>query len=528
MADINRAELEALSTRRADQPSAAIGGPDKGPSLKVLQDARRALPPYFGAEEVVGKFNPDRITMRQMEQMRRDPMLRLGLHFRKVPLVRAPWRVDCPDPQIAAFVEGCLRRIWNELISGMLTALDFGRSCMVKQFGRDAPDWEYEDPATRELKPVWPDSDIPAVVLEPPHCLHPRGAEVEFGSGGNTFDGFTHHGLSKKENDSKPLRVPASHALWYVNEREESFGDWYGYPATGYAFRYWWSYWYRWLLGDRHFEQDADPPLIVDYPPGTSPNPDDDTALVANVDVAIAAGQALRSGSTVALSSDVYASDVDGRPTGTRKWDARFLKGGENMGAFQDSFEYLDIMKLRAVLVPEQALVEGVQGSGSRNVAEAHGDALVESQAITLASLVRHVNDYVVPDLIAQNFVTPPEARVITEGLRPQDAEMTSELLRILASNDPKALQVNIRKLAEQAGLPLLTPDEIEKAKEEALAEAERQRRIFEETRGGGLPQGNTPLQGKPGPQGKGPQGERKQGDARDGGKPPPSNVTSR
>jgi hypothetical protein len=533
MAEINKEALSTVQTRRDDgAPPEILSITDPGPPVRMLHE--RGSTRGFDPLSYVGGFNPDRITIRQMELMRRDPQIRLGMHFRKVPVARAPWRADSDDPQLAAFITEVLRPVWDTLMVSMLGCLDFGYAPVVIPFKLDKPQWEYEDPATRERKPVWSEKEIDAVVLSTPRPLPPKGAKPIFTANGQSFDGIEHSGLSKSESKTDVLKVPVENSLWVINEFEESFGNWYGYPATGYAFRFWWSYWYHFLLGDNHFETDADPPLVVSYPPGTSPNPDLTDTMLANSEIALAAGQAIRSGDTVAISSEVYASEVDGRPTSVRKWEVDFMKGGENLAAFQASYEYLDIARLRAVLVPEQALVEGAKGTGSRNVAEVQGNALVESQAVTLAMLVKHVNQHIVPRLLEQNFIEPAPVRIVTEGLRPQDQEIMYELVRIIAANDPKALQLDTRRLLNQMSFPLLTEEQVREAKEEALQDAERQRAIFEKA--GGAPEGqnknadgssSTGQQGArdqknpQGTQGKGPQGETKRADARQAGPPP-------
>lgn len=473
MAEVNRDALVALPAT-SEEPAKRLVG-EKGPPLSMMASPNRISGVHNQPEQAIGKFDPGRITMRQRELMRRDPMIRMGLHFRKTPLIRAPWRAVCTDRQVAAFIEEALRLVWADMWIGMLLKLDYGWVPGVKRFKRMVPDWQYEDPKSNELQDVWPDKDIPAVVLDDFRWLHPDGSKPLFTNGGHSFDGFEHEKYSPSENSSTKLRVPVSHALWATNERIENFGDWWGYPATGYAFRFWWSYWYRWLLGDRHFEQDADPPLVVKHPSGNSPNPENPSEMIANSELALQVGQALRSGSTVAMPSETHEDPSTFRPTGVEKWSAEFLRGGENMRAFQESYEYLDLMKLRALMIPDATLLQQ-QGA---DTAERSMDALFESQQTTMDEGLLLINDHVIPDLLSQNFIDPPKCRIVTEGFRREDMEITFEVLKIVASNDPKALPVNLRKLSEMANLPLMTPEEVEQAKEERLQDAIAAQKAF-------------------------------------------------
>jgi hypothetical protein len=466
MAEVNREALGALTApTNGDDPK--LRTIDYSPPLDLRLLARNLG--AFALDTTVGRFDPERITMRQRAQMRRDPMIALGLHFRKSTLINAPWHVECDDPQIAAFVERALRDIYPRLLSQMMMALEWGYQPIVKRFKRVAPRWTYEDPKDHSVKRVWPDG-IQAVVWDDFRTIYPDGAEVTLSADGRTFRGFKHNLLTSR--DGKQIVVPATHALWVTYGFDDNFGDWYGYPLTGYAFRYWWSYWYQWLLADRHMEQDADPPVKASYPPGSSADPDDPSKTIPNINVAMKAGQMLRDGATVAVPSDFWEVDAQGTlARGMRKWDIEFIRGGENIKAFHDSFAYLDVMKLRSVLVPDQALT-GARGSLSGNVAETYSIAFAESQAIIAQWLDQHINDYMIPDLVAQNFVDPPECKKVTERFRDEDLQLLNRLLEIVAASDPSALQIDWRTAVQGFNMPTLDPEEVERIKKEKEAEA--------------------------------------------------------
>jgi hypothetical protein len=266
--------------------------------------------------------------------------------------------------------------------------------------------------------------------------------------------------------------VPVQYSLWITNERDQCFGDFYGYPLTGYAFRYWWSYWYRWLLGDRHFEQDADPPLVVYVPNEMVQDPENPNGdPIPAQELGMMIGNAVRDGATIAIPSEPYENESEGRLAPTaKKWAVEFLKGGENLRAFNDSFEYLDVMKLRALLVPEQALVEGKGATSSRNVASVYGAIFAQSQAITAQELDQHINDFMIPDLVAQNFADAPSVRKVTTGFTNTDEQLMEQLVGTLAQVDPNWLDLDTRQMAKSLGLPLLSPERSKERREEIAA----------------------------------------------------------
>lgn len=468
MAKVNTKVLTVVDASGAGDELMRPLTKNAGPPLAMLQSRARALG-AFRLDDMIGKFNPENITLKQRKLMRRDPMIKLGLHYRKVPLINAPRRVECDDPQIKAFVEKNLERHFTRITVQMLLAYDWGYQPIVKMFKPEIPtDWTYEDPVNHELKDVWPEKNIPAVVWDDFQALPPLGAEVVFTKDGQKFNGFKHQSFSPTlDGSGGPLIVPPEYALWVTNERDESYGDWYGYPITGYVYRYWWSYWYRFLLADRHFEQDADPPLKIEYPPGSGPDPDDPNSEVDNYVIALKVGVNLRDGATIALPSDYYESPEGDRiARGAKKWDAEFLRGGENMKAFQESFDYLDVLKLRGLMIPEQAILPVTSGGGS--LVTGLGDLLTESLTIDLNWLLSIWNDDLIPQLVEQNFVDAPPCKIVVENLREEDMGKLNELIGVIASQDPAALTVDWREAAKQAGLPLQSQEQIEAAKEEA------------------------------------------------------------
>lgn len=478
MAKIKEAELKSIDTTR-EEGDPRLTPVDYAPPLDLRAVARNLG--AFDLEGQIGKFDPERITMKQKRMMRRDPQIALGLHVRLAMLVNAPWHMECEDPQVAAFADGALRAIYSRLVPQMFMALEWGYQPIVKRFRLVNPSWTYEDPEDKKTKDVWPSSGVKAVVWDTFRTVDPEGAEVVLKTDKKTFKGFKHNLITRA--DGRELIVPPTHALWVTYGFDHNFSDWYGFPLTGHAFRYWWSYWYQWLLADRHMEQDADPPVKASYPPGMSPDPENPSRQIPNINVALLAGQQLRNGSTVAVPSDYYEVDTTGNlARGARKWDLEFIKGGENIRAFHESFRYLDVMKLRSVLVPDQALA-GAAGSLAGNVVEEYRTAMAESQVLMSEWLDQYINDYMIPDLLAQNFVDPPECKKVTDRFRAQDVELGHRLLEIVTASDPSSTQIDYRELAQRSDMPTLTPEEVEAAKKE------REQRMLEQAAARGAPQ---------------------------------------
>lgn len=421
------------------------------------------------------------IPFSKLEQMRRDPILAFGLSFIKVPLVRAPWYIKSSDPRIAAAVDGALRRIYARFILAYCNSLDYGCSPMVKRFEFDKPDWTYldnkEDLDAPERK-VWTDTTVDMVVWKPFTALNPRYTEPHWTKKGE-FNGidfsppigksspFFTSGYAKKTGGAgRQPDVPLDWALWATNERDSVFGSLWGYPRIGYAFRFWWAYWYRFALADRAFERWSDPPIIGYHPDemitDSEGNPVDPGLKILD------AAERLRSGANVSLPAGVVTS-LDERPTSMRTWALEQMKSETNFNAINEAFEYLDVQKLRAVMVPEQALVEGKGGTSSRNVAATFGDLFTEAQAVIKEEIDFHINRYIIPQFIDVNFgPNAARAEIVTTGFDPGDIETMKEVVRLVGQRD-LLREADIKELLTRLGVPTLSYKEM-KAREERVA----------------------------------------------------------
>lgn len=441
-------------------------------------------------QQTLGQFDPEVIDLRRLHQMRRDPMVQMGLHYTKAPLLRAKWHIESDDPQIAAGVDEILRKVYGPLMRIGLNMLDFGYSGAIKRFeyGELLGEFETEEGAIRR---IWNEPGVSPLMLRTPVPLYPDYTQVKLDKG--KFDGI-HLALVTPTPDANKRHIDPDYCLWWTNEFEESFGNWYGYPRTGYAYRYWWSYWFRWHMADRHFEQDADPPLQVWYPPGSSQRPGS-AESVSNAAIALEIGNDLRGGATIAIPSDVHVDEM-GRSTAQPLWKAEFLRGGENLQAFNQSFEYLDVLKLRSILVPEQALVEGKGGTSSRNVASTYGEIFTESLAQMADDLDDVINKHVIPQLVDANW-GPDAARATkkTTGFQQEDLSLATELIKIAFNLDPNAMPIKFEELVRMAGLPMYTPKEQEEREEaaEQAAQAKVQAQAQAAVDAGGIPAGPDP-----------------------------------
>jgi hypothetical protein len=489
----------AVSPEEAQRIRAAVTKKEQAPSSRIQS--------LFGnwkdvSDQLGSPFEVERIPLSKLRQMRRDPMLGFGLSFIKTPHVRAKWFINAkdqngPNAQIAAHLDNDLRKIYPSFVIQNTNMLDFGFQAIVKRFEFRTPAGTYVqiDPQTGEQteQPIWNQGNIQPIAWKPFVALRPEGVEPQWNNKGE-FDGIAYSpadastalGVSSTaggaggSNQESSYKVDVYHSLWVTNERDAAFGSVFGYPRLGYAYRYWWSYWFRWAIADRAFERKADPSVLVRYPEGYFVDPL--TGLETSYqDYALEMGARMRSGGVIAMPSEPF-EDANGRGT-LRQWDIEFTKDAVNFEPFDKSFEYLDVQKLRSLFIPEQAFLEGKGGTSSRNVAAEMGNSFLESQAVLSAQIQENINRYLIPQWLAVNY---PEfaqaggtAEIVVQGFADEDNEFMRQLVQLLGQQEAGAKEimklVDLQKVLEDRGTPIVSWAEQQRRDQELANQAETQ-----------------------------------------------------
>lgn len=428
------------------------------------------------ADTLGDPFSVEHIPISKLRMMRRDPIIGFGLSFIKTPHVRARWYVDAkdingPNAQVAAHLDHDLRLIMASLVFQWCNALDFGFQGVGKRFEFGIPAGTYvaQDPSGQvSEQPIWSEGNVQPIRWKPFVALPPEAVEPIW-DGTGSFNGIDYDGtkgapaggIGATPTGQNQFKIDLYHALWITNERDSNFGNIFGYPRLGYAYKFWWSYWFRWAIADRAFEKKADPSILIYHPQGSFIDPASGQET-AYSDYALNMGYRMRSGGVITLPSSTYEG-VNG-PTNVREWEIDFTTDMVNFDPFDKSFDYLDIGKIRSLWIPEQALVEGRGGTSSRNVAAEFDSSFTESQAVMSVQIAETINRWIIPQWVAANY---PEflgsngtAQVIIQGFADEDVAFTQQIIQLIgqqASGIAKLLtMVDLQKILDDAGVPLL------------------------------------------------------------------------
>jgi hypothetical protein len=459
-------------------------GRDRAPSSRIQTESYR----YFQESQSAmlgAPYDVSKIPIDVLTQMKYDSMIAFADHFITMPLLNARWHIESEDAQVAAFIDNSLRRIYGDYILQRSQSHFYGFKPIVKRFELANPDWRYLDPTKSDTTiPVWDSENVDALIWK--HFVglpsDPNISEPIFNAKGE-FNGIKYTPEFApstsfsfvQTNDGKTQKIPVKYAIWAVNQRHTVNGSMWGFPRIGYAYRYWFSYWLRWALYDRYFERKADPPYVVYYP--TDPMGGDVDSDNVNLKThALMVGDSAKSGGTIALPGD-FERGFDDRPSNSRQWEIKELEINGDLSNFVESFEYLDKMKLRALLVPDQALMGAGGATSNRNAAEQEIDMFMQSEASEMEQIDDEINRYIIPDLIAANFpdrnVT---AKKVTTGFDEADKDTMKEIIRVVGQSDQKALKsVDFEKILDAMGVPSINHDELvrrEQAVKDEIASA--------------------------------------------------------
>ncbi len=445
----------------------------------------------------IGEFNPDQVTLRDLYRMRRDPIIKMALYYTKALLSRADYSIECEDPAIRAGMQEQVDDIHSPTMRTALNMFDFGYQATVRQYDFGLIHATFEDPDSGQVRRVWDDPVVRPVVIGTPIPIPPQHATVNLKDG--RFNGFNTSMVSngQRVNTTDEPDIPAEFALWFTNEFEEEFRDYYGVSRILPAYEPWFAYWFTHHMRNRHVEQDADPSLQVWYPTGSYNDPTDrDSAgnpiKKSNRDAALEIGSQLRGGATIAWPSEVYV-DEQGKGTPVRLWEADFLRGGENLGAFNEVLNALRVEKLHACLIPEEALTEALGGTGSRASASTRIDLFTQSMEMAADYMDGIWTKLIMRPAVEANWgKDAPPCKKVTTGFREEDLSLATELIKIAFNLDPNALPIKFEELLRQAGLPTYTAEE---QQEREIAAAEAQQQALEEQQAqlaeaGGVPEG--------------------------------------
>ena len=366
------------------------GSPASTPSLTEVTRYGGRTP--FGAGPARSGAAPIRI----LKKMRSDAQIALGLSAVKAPIAGTSWWAVSSDEEAARFIEAALRPVWSQVMRTCLGAVDFGFQAAEKVFELRRVEYEFagrrrshRGVVYRKLRDLDPDE----VTLTADERGDFAGVRV-----GSDF-------------------LPSEKC--FVMTLSKEWGDLYGTSRLEAAYEPWYWAGVMYLFANRYFERKGDPAIVGRAP--AEERTDADGNRVKTLDEAARVISSLRSGGTA-----VFPDERD--EFGNTRWDFRYLIDDKRADMFISYIEHLQVMKLRAILVPERTVTQDAS-SGSFAMASEHTETFLRNEETLLAEIIEHVNRYIVRPLAEFNFGRGVDVRIETGGVRRKNEALLKEIL---------------------------------------------------------------------------------------------------
>jgi hypothetical protein len=424
-----------------------------------------------------GRFNaqdPTNVSFPFLHMMRKDHMVGMGLHFIKMDALSAPWWYDGDDARVQAYADKLIRPIYGDLFLIWARSLEFGYSPGSRNFQTARPNWKYFEDGV--AKKVWDNGEVDAIVYKNVEPIEPETAQIVFDKQGR-YDGIQYdarYGTASSfiiDGLRRP-NIDKLHSFWGVHDKIGEGGSPYGFPRIAYCAPIFWMYRWIWDLIARGYENSFDPGPVVRFPDDDPLSLTDAGERERPVDRALRMGQRRRTGSTLALSSSTY-KDIQERASSIYKWGIEYPKMETDFTSVLEFIGYLEAAKLNGLFMPEQSLTEGRGSSSSRNVAENFSDQRSSSQNNMLSSFHRWVDDVFTAPVIAMVFPWyEGELELKSIGAGSAANDLLRQVFQLAGQENYRRFGIDLRRLAEANGFPMLDPEEqqreLEKQQEDA------------------------------------------------------------
>lgn len=420
--------------------------------------------------------DPTNVSFPFLRLMRRDHMVAMGLHFIAMPTVKAPWYYEADDAKVAAFADNLLRPIYGRLVLTILRMLWAGYSPAAKNFDTVNPSWTYLPGINQAPTQVWDQGGIDAVVYKPVTPLKPENSSPVWDRSG-AFNGITYDkrygGIGYFNiNGQRTPDIDLLHSMWVTHDQDNEDGSPFGFARIAHCAPIFHMYRYIWTLLGRAFENNADPGPVVRYPREEMDAVNDDGEQVTNVQTALRIGSRRRSGSTIAMPSDVYR-DFQDKPTGVKMWDIEYPKNDTNFSEIMNFLGFLESAKLRSLWLQEQGLIEGSGGQSNRNVASEFGEQRDASQTVLMHQIDEAIDETFIRPAMAMNMPWY-EGKLVKKTLGPgrDDEDVVRQIIQLAGQQDFHNFGADVRRILDAKGVPLISDADYKTLQDQAAKAA--------------------------------------------------------
>jgi len=372
-------------------------------------------------------------TYTQLRALRKDPTIALARGLLVSTIQAGSWNIEADEDvqdDLREFIEHILPLRDSFLYNCIaLGRVDFGWIGFEKLFTTNG-----ERIQLAGLKPL----------------LHDMTTILVTGNG--KFSGFRQNPLS-----GTPIDVPVEKSFHIAFDIEA--GNLYGYPLLENV-RATMDMWDESNDGARRYDKKlAGTHWVVKYPPGTGTV---DGVNKDNGEIAALLLAALESSGSVAIpttAATVLQEMINAEVADLYAWHVDLLEdAGQKQSSFIDRLKYLDTLKVRGLLLPERAILEGQFGTKAE--AGEHGDMMITNMEQIDKIIVEMVNEQIVNQIVELNYGPEMVGKIWLTALPLIDEQITFLREIYKKVSDPN---LDLETLKDKLDLPIKEAESIAK-----------------------------------------------------------------
>jgi len=353
-------------------PNKAIAGPP----IDTQELTKPQVTSYCTSGTLIDPLPKSYATYRTIRQ---DPTIALGRALTAAPIMAGAWSVeaaeDAPEDAVALIDEIFVPLREMIMETALFGGIDFGWQGYEKIFKLKFDESGQLRIVLSKLKPL----------------LHDL-TEIQVLATTGEFVGF-----KQTSTDGTEVYLPLNKVL-LVPFRVEGT-QWHGQSLLEHA-RVSYNEWVEANAGAARYDKKiAGSHFVVYYPVGTSLY---NSAETSNAEIAKAVLQTLESSGSISVPQTV-AEFVDQMNQEALQWKIEILEDrGGRQPTFIDRLRYLDVQKIRALLLPERAVLEGEFGTKAE--AGVHANLALTNMELIDRHITRHINWHCVDQILELNF----------------------------------------------------------------------------------------------------------------------------
>ena len=370
-----------------------------------------------------------------VREMRLDPTLQLARGMITAPVLAAEWSYEGDDEDQVEFIRSQMDPVKHHLMQHTILGwMDFGWHSFEKVF-----DFVDGKVVLTKLKPLLQDY-----------------TEINVDANGR-ITGIT----NEVEGNETELSTDEA----FITYTDVEGTDWYG-QAWMRAAEDPWNRWKETDTSARKYQQRvAGTHWVLYYPTGES---EFEGELTDNFVIAKKIIDGLESNSKVLLPvaiDELIAQLNEGSSTNLKSvWELKLLSDdGNGSESFENRLKYLDALKVRALRLPERAVLEGVFGTKAE--AESHADFAITNMEMRHLEAVLLVNWHIVNHLTRMNFGAENLVKIMPSPIADASRALLKDIyIKILS--DPTGFlnevgTLDIEAIKSALGIPSVDEEDI-------------------------------------------------------------------